>query len=78
MKRPGRQEKKSLLDYPPKGFSPARGKFYFVAGLVGVPLMVGISALSGSSIPILGAVGFVLTFSVLAGVVGMFTDNVGF
>jgi hypothetical protein len=40
--------------------------------------MVGLSALTGAPVSFLGAIAFVLSFSILAGVLGAFTDNVGF
>ena len=78
MGRPKRRKGKGLFEAPPKGFSPERGRDYFLVALVVLPIMVGLSALTGSSISLPGAVAFVLGFSVLAGVIGMFTDNVGF
>lgn len=61
-----------------KGFSVKRGRDYFVVALVVLPIMVGMSALTGVQISLTGAIAFVLGFSILAGVLGTYTDNVGF
>jgi hypothetical protein len=59
-------------------FSPKRGVQFFFFGLIGFSIMVGISALSGELASIVGAVAFAVLFSLLAGLIGMFTENVPF
>jgi hypothetical protein len=78
MGRQQRRKREARAEASAKGFSPERGRDYFVVALFVLPIMVGLSALDGSPISFPGAVAFVLTFSVVAGVVGTFTDNVGF
>lgn len=57
-------------------FSPARGWWFFIGGLVTFSITVGFSALFGEVASIGGAVAFVIGMSVVAGLIGMFTENV--
>jgi Flp pilus assembly protein TadB len=76
-----RRRRRELSDHdetPQKGFSPQRGKEFFLVALFVLPVMVGLNALTGAPVSVAGAVAFVIGFSALAGIVGMFTDNIGF
>ena len=58
-------------------FNPGRGILYFFLGWIIFPIMIGVEAVSGadfsSSRMLLGT----LAMSVLVGIVGTFTENVG-
>ena len=59
-------------------FSPKRGLGFFALGLVVFSVMVGFTAaIEGIASPG-GAIAFVLGFSFLGGLIGMFTDRVPF
>ena len=73
-----RRKFKAAIGPPPSGYNPGRGRDYFVISLVVLPIMVAASAFAGAPVSPLGAVAVVVGFSVLAGVVGTFTDNIGF
>jgi len=66
------------MEPPSKGFNLSRGRDYFVVALVVLPIMVATKAAFGAPVSLPIAIAFVLGFSVLAGVIGTFTDNVGF
>jgi uncharacterized membrane protein SirB2 len=57
-------------------FSPKRGLGFFIAGLVVFSITVGFTAITGTVASTGGAIAFVLSFSVLAGLIGMFTEKV--
>jgi hypothetical protein len=57
-------------------FSPRRGVEFFFYGLIAFSIMVGISALSGELASASGAVAFIFIMSLVAGLFGMFTENV--
>lgn len=59
-------------------FDPARGLWFFLAGLVVFPSAVGIGWMFGEQASLAGAIAFVLIMSLLAGLVGMFTEKVPF
>jgi hypothetical protein len=73
-----RRRRKSAIqsDLDTEGFSPRRGWKYFLIGLVVGPIMVGMSALGGASISLLAAAAFAFGIAALAGVIGMFTENI--
>lgn len=73
-----RRKLKAAIGPPPSRYNPGRGRDYFVISLVMLPIMVAASAFAGAPVSPLGAVAVVVGFSVLAGVVGTFTDNIGF
>jgi hypothetical protein len=73
-----RKRLKVAVGFRPARYNPGRGRDYFVIALIVLPIMVGASAVTGSPVSPSGAVAFVLGISALAGVVGTFTDNVGF
>lgn len=60
-----------------KGFNVKRGRDYFVASLVIMPVVVGLQAWNAESFSVIGAIALVIGFSVLSGIVGTFWDNVG-
>jgi hypothetical protein len=57
-------------------FSGKRGLGFFAAGIVVFSISVGLTAITGTVASTGGAVAFVLGFSVLAGLIGMFTEKV--
>ena len=57
-------------------FSPTRGLSFFFFGLVAFSIVVGFSAMFGEVASIGGAVVFVIGMSVVAGLIGMFTEKV--
>jgi hypothetical protein len=59
-------------------FSPRRGLGFFLAALVVFSVIIGFSAVTGSVASAGGAVAFVLIFSALAGLIGIFTEKVPF
>lgn len=61
-----------------EGLNVKRGRDYFFVGLLVLPVIVGLSTLTGGSFSLPGAIAFVLIVSILAGVIGTFTGNVGF
>ena len=66
-------------NFPEKtwGFNPKRGLLYFFLGWIIFPVMIGIELISGSDFTLSGMVLGTLALSVLAGVAGTFTENVG-
>lgn len=78
MSKRARSKLKVATESAPKGYNPRRGRDYFVASFIVLLISVTASAAGGASISSLGAVAFVIGCSVLAGVVGTFTDKVGF
>jgi len=58
-------------------FNPKRGFTYFLLGWIMFPVMIGMSAASGSDISLSGMVIATLALSVLVGIAGAFTENVG-
>ncbi len=59
-------------------FSPKRGLEYFVIGLVIFSLMAGINAVTRGVVSPTGALAFILGFSLIGGLVGMFTEDMPF
>jgi hypothetical protein len=57
-------------------FSPARGLSFFFLGLVAFSIVVGFSAMFGEVASMGRAVVFVIGMSLVAGLIGMFTENV--
>ncbi len=58
-------------------FNPKRGLVYFLLGWILFPVMIAINAISGSDFTLSNVVLATLALSVLIGVVGSFTENVG-
>lgn len=58
-------------------FNPKRGVLYFFLGWIIFPVMIGIEAISGVDITLSRMVLGTLALSVLAGIAGTFTENVG-
>lgn len=58
-------------------FNPKRGILYFFLGWVIFPLLVGVDALLGSDLSLSRLAIGTLCLSVLLGVLGTFTENVG-
>ena len=73
---PHKSSRENWLAKRRQQFSPARGLWFFVVGLVVFSITVGISALLGELASLWGAVAFVVAMSALAGLIGMFTENV--
>ena len=78
MSKRQRRKLKAAMQPTSKGYNPGRGRDYFVISLVLLPMTVGASALAGASVSPAGAIAFVVGFSVFAGLIGTFTDNVPF
>lgn len=78
MNRKRRNKLKAAGEPYSKGVNPKRGRDYFFVALFVLPFVIGFSVLGGASIPLSSAVAVVLGFSVLAGVMGTFTENIGF
>ena len=57
-------------------FNPKRGFFFFVAGLFVFPIAAGIEALFGANLTLSGMLVFTLFASLLAAVIGTFTERV--
>ncbi len=66
-------------NFPQKtwNFNPKRGALYFVLGWIIFPLMIGIEAVSGTDFTFGEMVLTTLALSVVMGVFGTFTENVG-
>lgn len=75
---PQRTKLQNWIEKRRQRFSPKRGIEFFLAGLVVFSIMVGISALSGELVSMSRGVVFVLAFSLLAGLFGIFTEKVPF
>ncbi|WP_324750062.1 hypothetical protein SH591_00510 [Sphingomonas sp. LY54] len=58
-------------------FNPKRGLLYFFLGWIIFPVMIGIEAISGTDFTLSRMVLGTLALSVLVGIVGTFTENVG-
>lgn len=58
-------------------FNPKRGLLYFLLGWFIFPVMIGIEIISGDDLTLSGMVLGTLILSVLIGIVGIFTENVG-
>lgn len=58
-------------------FNPKRGVLYFFLGWFIFPVLIGVDAVFGTDLTPSGMVLGTLALSVLVGVVGMFTENVG-
>ena len=56
-------------------FNPKRGFFYFLAGLLVFPITATIDALFGVDLSLSGMMAFTLFASILAGVIGTFTEH---
>ena len=57
-------------------FNPGRGALYFLVGLVLFPIMLTFDAISGIDISLSRMVIGTLALSAIAGIAGMFTENV--
>ena len=58
-------------------FNPKRGLFYFLLGWIIFPVMICIETISGSDFTLNRMILGTLVLSVLVGVAGTFTENVG-
>jgi hypothetical protein len=58
-------------------FNPERGILYFFLGWIIFPIMIGVEAISGTDFSLSRMVLGTLAMSVLVGVLGTFTENVG-
>jgi len=58
-------------------FNPKRGVLYFFLGWIIFPVMIGLDAISGSDFALSRMVLATLALSVLVGLLGTFTENVG-
>lgn len=58
-------------------FNPKRGLLYFLLGLIIFPVMVGVDAIFGADLSLSRMVVGTLAMSLVAGILGMFTENVG-
>lgn len=58
-------------------FNPKRGLMYFFLGWIIFPIMIGVEALSGTDFTLSRMVLGTLSLSVLIGIFGTFTENVG-
>lgn len=58
-------------------FNPKRGVLYFFLGWIIFPVMIGVEALSGTDLTLSRMVMGTLAMSVLIGILGTFTENVG-
>jgi hypothetical protein len=73
---PRKSKVENWLEKRRQRFSPRRGLEFFVMGLLVFSIMVGITAITGNVASIGGAIAFVVGVSVVAGLIGMFTENV--
>lgn len=66
-------------NFPEKAwdFNPKRGILYFFFGWIIFPVMIGIEAISGTDFTLSGMVMGTLVLSVLIGIFGTFTENIG-
>ena len=58
-------------------FNPGRGVLYFFLGWIIFPIMIGVEAILGTDFSLSRMVLGTLAMSVLVGVLGTFTENVG-
>ena len=58
-------------------FNPKRGLLYFFLGWIIFPVMIGVDAIFGAEFALSGMLLATLALSVLVGVAGTFTENVG-
>jgi len=58
-------------------FNPKRGLLYFLLGWIIFPVMIGMDAIVGAELALSRMVLATLALSVLVGVAGTFTENVG-
>jgi hypothetical protein len=58
-------------------FNPKRGLMFFFLGWIIFPIMIGVEALSGTDFTLSRMVLGTLSLSVLVGIFGTFTENVG-
>jgi hypothetical protein len=73
---PRKSRLENWLEKRRQRFSPRRGLEYFAAGLAAFSIMVGITAIAGNVASVGGAIAFIVGMSVVAGLVGMFTEKV--
>ena len=66
-------------NFPEKAwdFNPKRGALYFFLGWIIFPVLIGVEALSGTDFNLSRMVIGTLAMSVLIGILGTFTENVG-
>ena len=62
----------------PEGYNSKRGKEYFFVALTISLVMIALRFVFHGPVPILNAAFFVILFSVAAGIIGTFTNNVPF
>ena len=58
-------------------FNPKRGVQYFFLGWIVFPMLIGVEAFSGADFTLGRMVMGTLALSVLAGILGVFTENIG-
>jgi hypothetical protein len=58
-------------------FNPRRGLFYFLAGLIAFPLLAVIDAIFGAELTLSSMILYTLVASTMAGLAGLFTENIG-
>lgn len=58
-------------------YNPKRGVLYFFLGWIIFPVMIGVEAISGTDLMLGRMLVGTLALSVLVGILGMFTENVG-
>jgi hypothetical protein len=58
-------------------YNPKRGLLYFCLGWMIFPVMIGVEALVGTNFTLAGMLVSTLALSVLMGIAGTFTENVG-
>ncbi|MXO48111.1 hypothetical protein U4960_09615 [Altererythrobacter sp. H2] len=58
-------------------FNPKRGVLYFFLGWIIFPVLIGVEALSGADFTLSRMLVGTLAMSVLIGILGIFTENVG-
>lgn len=58
-------------------FNPTRGLMYFFLGWIIFPIMIGVEALSGADFTLSRMALGALSLSILVGILGTFTKNVG-
>ena len=66
-------------DFPEKtwDYNPKRGVLYFFLGWIIFPVMIGVEAISGADFTLSRMLVGTLALSVLVGILGTFTENVG-
>lgn len=73
---PRKLKLQNWMDRRRERFSPRRGIEFFFVGLVVFSIVAGIGALFGEVASLATSLAFVLIMSVLAGLIGMFTEKI--